>query len=211
MKFCCVAPPAGHQEMILLALPDNDWPPWTISELCQDKTVPVIWECHLYILPRQQWCEDMSAAAQPQTVWVQTQPAPHGPAASGLTTEGAGAVGVLNSLNFENKLNNAASFSWSQCGEMCVKECELEGNTVTLLSVTFCYCVSMTTKQPRERIYFMFQFSLHHRGNRRQELEGWKLSLDYRGCCLLVCSLWLVQGLPVLQPRSCQCFLLKKL
>lgn len=114
----------------------------------------------------------MSAAVQPQTVWVQTQPAPHGPAASGLTTEGAGAVGVLNSLNFENKLNNAASFSWSQRGEMCVKECELEGNTATLLSVTFCYCVSMTTKQPRKGFILCFSFHSFIEGTEGRSLKA---------------------------------------
>lgn len=90
----CVAPPAGHQKMMLL----NDWPPRTTSQLpCRDKADPVIWECHFYIRRSSNgvgMCPRQLNLRQPGE-----KPAPHGPAASGLTIEGAAATRMILNSN----------------------------------------------------------------------------------------------------------------
>lgn len=68
------------------------------------------------------------------------------------------------SLNFENELNDAASSFWSQmsrdvCEGRHLSSVNWSGNLrVTLLSITSCCCVSMTTEQLAERISFMLIF-----------------------------------------------------
>lgn len=117
---------------------------------------------------------------------------------------------TFQSLNFENELNNAASSFWCQMsGDVCegrhLSSVNWSGNLrVTLLSVTSCWCVFMTTKQPGERISFMLVFPPSSR-ELRQELEGRNKAETTEDTALWCAPSDLFRD--CLQPRSCQCFL----
>lgn len=166
MKFYCVAPPTGHQKMILLVLTMMGHHELFVN--CVRIRLSQLFGSDISTYAHSsngvRICQRQLNLRQPGRA---APPAPFRPATSGLTTEGEGAPGSWTAsdppeLDLWKWAQQCCKLSLEPmsrdvCEGRYLRSVNSSGNIrVTLLSVAF-YChVSMMTKQPGERTYFMF-------------------------------------------------------